>query len=324
MVTPGPTYDELEAAVAKGDKSKALDILNDPGFDVHSRHSITGCTPLHLAATGGFMKLAEAALEKNICVNVRDTMASFTPLHMACMQGRKKIVKLLISHGADPTVKTKMIAPMGIGGLTPLELMRRSNIFSKSIQKLLVVDVAAKTTSSASLCCVFCGIEEGGKDCVRLSKCQCDLPFCSKRCQRKAWPGHRNECKRIVKAKETNDGPRTVVGKDGGLRFDWGVENQSDRVQSMSQLGISLADQRLFMHISPLTEGQSRIQLFGSQEKYLEHRRDWEERALSEEVCDPMQHIFRCLAEQGTGSDAFWDQMTTPNILSCVSHIKRV
>ena len=70
------------------------------------------------------------------------------------------------------------------------------------------------------------------------------------------------------------------------------------------------------MHISPLTEGQSRIQLFGSQEKYLEHRRDWEERALSEEVCDPMQHIFRCFAEQGRGSDVFWDEMTTPKELS--------
>ena len=97
------------------------------GADVNAR-SLAGWTPLHFALLGidgidhadvetGLArkrKLVPVLIEHGADVNARTARAARTPLHLAVLLEGSEIVATLIEHGADVNVQTRL------GGWTPL------------------------------------------------------------------------------------------------------------------------------------------------------------------------------------------------------------
>jgi ankyrin repeat protein len=63
-----------------------------------------GCSCLHLACVHGFEKVTKLLIDLGAKVNVLSTQAD-TPLHYATFARHLDIVKLLLAHGADPTMQ---------------------------------------------------------------------------------------------------------------------------------------------------------------------------------------------------------------------------
>jgi Ankyrin repeats (3 copies) len=61
-----------------------------------------GLTPLHLAASNGYLDIVKLLLEANFNVNVVTAGSLETPLHLAAKAGHEEIVRCLLHHGADP------------------------------------------------------------------------------------------------------------------------------------------------------------------------------------------------------------------------------
>eukprot|EP01125_Pyxidicula_operculata_P009807 TRINITY_DN3226_c0_g1_i1.p1 TRINITY_DN3226_c0_g1~~TRINITY_DN3226_c0_g1_i1.p1 ORF type:complete len:822 (-),score=189.34 TRINITY_DN3226_c0_g1_i1:172-2637(-) len=71
------------------------------GFDVNKRDQHNR-NILHYLALVGYLKICKLVLEQdNTIVNTTD-IYDVTPLHLAVFYGRKRMVKLLLDHGADP------------------------------------------------------------------------------------------------------------------------------------------------------------------------------------------------------------------------------
>ena len=325
------TYFDLEDAVKARKETLAIKIFSDPRFDRDCRHPGSGCNALHLAASANMCKLATACLT-SISVDVLDTKAGFTPLHFACMNTNKKMVKLLLSYGADTTIKSNSSSGIKLyENRSPLEILihlGKNTAHKNSIRKLLIVDVADRSIEGSSKTCRGCGIKEGGRDLVKLSHCKCGLWFCGKKCQKKAWKtGHKEECKKLCKEKslvKKNEGVSLVRGAaGGGLQFKYDEAKMKStlspgerRPHSFAEMGISKADQRFFVTMcdektgeKTMTPGQIKIAVFGSQERYMKQRKEWEERALAATAPDLMQHYFRSHIEKGNKVEIFWNMI---------------
>lgn len=61
-----------------------------------------GLTPLHLAASNGYVDIVKLLLEADFNVNVVTAGSLETPLHLAAKAGHEEIVRCLLHHGADP------------------------------------------------------------------------------------------------------------------------------------------------------------------------------------------------------------------------------
>ena len=59
-----------------------------------------GCTPLHIIAQNGNVKIAELLIKAGVNTNTKDKKGS-TPLHYAAEAGNDDIMELLIRAGAD-------------------------------------------------------------------------------------------------------------------------------------------------------------------------------------------------------------------------------
>ena len=73
--------------------------------------------------------VAALLIKYNACVNATDKWA-FTPLHEAAQKGRTQLCALLLSHGADPTLKNQE-------GQTPLDLVSVSDGLWKNLSAFL-------------------------------------------------------------------------------------------------------------------------------------------------------------------------------------------
>eukprot|EP00957_Ditylum_brightwellii_P060097 4563924-Ditylum_brightwellii.AAC.1 len=60
----------------------------------------TSDTPLHIAAREGHKKVVEVLLSHGADVN-NATNSGWKPIHFAAREGHKEVVKVLLSHGAD-------------------------------------------------------------------------------------------------------------------------------------------------------------------------------------------------------------------------------
>jgi len=129
-----------------GDYAGIVELLIARGADVNTADSVRSMTPLHTVTLwtpggsgGGRVTVnvtingvpyrehaiemqnrsLRALLQKNPSINAR-TSTGYTPLHCAAKNGYAEMVRLLLSHGADPTLKTA-------DGYTALDLARDSN-----------------------------------------------------------------------------------------------------------------------------------------------------------------------------------------------------
>ncbi|KAJ8946303.1 hypothetical protein NQ318_004192 [Aromia moschata] len=70
---------------------------------------------LREAACLGDIEAVTALLSENIDVNAQNSVNGWTALHWACKRGNEEVAKLLVSHGADKSIKT-------FKGETPIDL----------------------------------------------------------------------------------------------------------------------------------------------------------------------------------------------------------
>jgi ankyrin repeat protein len=100
-------FTPLHLAAANGYKEIEEFLLANKA-DVHATDN-GGSTPLHQAAAaeGDHPDLLELLISRKADVNATDTNG-LTPLHYAALGNNKKVVKMLLTHGAHPDAKEKV------------------------------------------------------------------------------------------------------------------------------------------------------------------------------------------------------------------------
>jgi ankyrin len=102
----------LFMAVGKNEIDKTSVLVN-PG-NVNGK--INGNGLLHIAATKGYIEIAELLIARGADVNAT-TNTNKTPLFFASREGHSHMVALLLSHGADPLITTvEGFTPLGVAG----------------------------------------------------------------------------------------------------------------------------------------------------------------------------------------------------------------
>ncbi|MCK5457486.1 MAG: ankyrin repeat domain-containing protein [Melioribacteraceae bacterium] len=74
------------------------------GAHIEARET-NGRTALMFASTGPFPKTVELLLQNDANPNSIDNLEHFTPLMHAAAEGHIEVVKILLDHGADPSLK---------------------------------------------------------------------------------------------------------------------------------------------------------------------------------------------------------------------------
>jgi len=96
----------LHQAVTSQKADAVKDLLNKHA-EIDSV-DILGRTPLHYAAIGGYVEIAELLLDRGANINAMDSSKQWTPLFYATFMQHKEMVKLLIKKGADQALKDKI------------------------------------------------------------------------------------------------------------------------------------------------------------------------------------------------------------------------
>ena len=78
--------------------------LLDAGAEIDTKDS-SGRTALMYAASGPFVETVELFLKRGAEVNVQGTLEGFTPLMTAAAEGQAEVVRQLLDHGADRSLK---------------------------------------------------------------------------------------------------------------------------------------------------------------------------------------------------------------------------
>ncbi len=172
----------LNRAIRAGDRGKVARLLESNPALVHSSDKRTGATPLHWAALGNHMDIAELLLERGADVNEPDAygltslhktasfnrpdMARFllnngadtgamgmkyrvfkmNPLHLAAEAGFPEVVAVLLESGADPNARTE-----GTNSVTSLHISSSKGHYN--VSSLLLdfgADVNAKDSTGAT------------------------------------------------------------------------------------------------------------------------------------------------------------------------------
>lgn len=104
----------LMLAALKGNQEIAEKLIKKGG-DVNK----TGWTPLHYAATGGWVPIINLLLENSAYIDAGSPNGT-TPLMMAAMYGTSAAVDFLLQEGADPSIKNQQ-------ALTALDFAQRGS-----------------------------------------------------------------------------------------------------------------------------------------------------------------------------------------------------
>ncbi|AFZ10868.1 Ankyrin (plasmid) [Oscillatoria nigro-viridis PCC 7112] len=118
----------LHLATSFGGHKPIVQLLIERGIEVNAKENFLGWTPLHFAASSGYLSAAETLLANRAQVNVKAKDFT-TPLHLAVARGRADLTQLLIENGAD-------IHAMSNGG-TPLYRAAEAG-YTETAQLLIV------------------------------------------------------------------------------------------------------------------------------------------------------------------------------------------
>ncbi|HTI63164.1 MAG TPA: ankyrin repeat domain-containing protein [Gemmatimonadaceae bacterium] len=100
-------YTPLHIAARSGSPAVVRALLA-AGSDVKTT-TTSGATALHLAAAAGNPDVVAALLEKGADPNARESAWGQTPLVFAAEYNRAAAIKVLLAHGADPSIHTRVV-----------------------------------------------------------------------------------------------------------------------------------------------------------------------------------------------------------------------
>ncbi|XP_019637301.1 PREDICTED: uncharacterized protein LOC109479753, partial [Branchiostoma belcheri] len=127
---------ELWKAVGTGDE-QTVRIALQAGRDVNQRFTLGGWTALHVASKNGQTGVVKLLIQHGADLTVR-SKGDRTALHVASGNGQAEVVKLLIQHGADVEARDE-------GDRTALHVASRNG--QAGVVKLLIqhgADVEAR------------------------------------------------------------------------------------------------------------------------------------------------------------------------------------
>ncbi len=104
LIARGADYDVF-AAAAMGDTKRLGELLGRQP-DLACSTTLAGLTPLHLAANGGKLPIAELLLAQGADVNAADR-AGDTPLHATAEGNHPEVARLLLAHNADANARNR-------------------------------------------------------------------------------------------------------------------------------------------------------------------------------------------------------------------------
>jgi ankyrin repeat protein len=90
------------------------------GAKVNANDGVKHCTPLHMAARRGNLRIAEALLDCGADIDARDSLGD-TPLRRSVNCNKIQVASLLLARGAD-------LRSVGNKGLTPLQAARTNEL----------------------------------------------------------------------------------------------------------------------------------------------------------------------------------------------------
>jgi hypothetical protein len=92
----------MTAIDASDDDPVMVTLLLDHGADLQAR-GINDFTPLHRAASWGFVRVVLCLLDRGAQIDARTRIDDYsTPLIVAAQAGKREVVELLLKRGADP------------------------------------------------------------------------------------------------------------------------------------------------------------------------------------------------------------------------------
>jgi len=103
------------ASAAENGEKELKKVLKEKSLDINAPNRC-GVTALHTASGGGKVEVVKVLLQNGADVNSRTCTGSETPLHWAILGtflsgftvDSKMVVKILLDHGADPTLRDDM------------------------------------------------------------------------------------------------------------------------------------------------------------------------------------------------------------------------
>ena len=84
--------------------TEIVKLLVQQGISVNAKDK-TGRTALMFASTGAFPETVQFLIKKNAGINAIDNGEHFSPLMFAASEGQLEVVKILMSNGADASLK---------------------------------------------------------------------------------------------------------------------------------------------------------------------------------------------------------------------------
>ena len=173
------------------------------GYDINEKNRLSGLSALHIASASGRLGVVRILLsQQDIQIDALNNFLSFltnesgeqvplafslrlgnislnpaehnrySALHLACIWGQEAIVRELITHGADISLKTT-------GGMTALDFAQE-----KGHDKIVLLLKAAQSR------CAYCYKMEKTHSCARCK----ESFYCNVDCQRKHWAHHKAVC----------------------------------------------------------------------------------------------------------------------------------
>jgi hypothetical protein len=94
--------DRLSDAITKNSLRKVKKLCSKAGFSlINASHPVTGETPLRIGVRWKRIKILKYLLSNGADPNARRHKFNDTPLHLAAMEGHDKALQLLLKHGGD-------------------------------------------------------------------------------------------------------------------------------------------------------------------------------------------------------------------------------
>ena len=220
-----------------GQSDRPVDASNVCGTDANGQPtSFHNHTALHQAANSGSHACVSYLLE-NGALSMATNSHGSTPLHEAALHGRLTCLRVMLGVRDPPFYTPEQVNAVDEDGRTALMMATRhscekccamlieagADLFLRDIDGSTALQIAKHhhpdklslhsllagrlAPSQCGSLCDNCG-KAGGECRDGLFVCQCEKAvFCSRRCQRAAWEGHRPECERLRAEKEKKNAP---------------------------------------------------------------------------------------------------------------------